>query len=254
MPIALIVEDEPEANTLLAMLVQLRGYETDSAYAGKEALAKIDREPPDLVFLDLMLPDLNGYDVCSTLKRHRSTALLPIVIVTARVAVENRIQSYILGADDYVPKPYTPDEIFQAIDSTEDWKRRIDQLAVEGGLPLHANDEGESLRRIGQFQSLLTGRSPFDPTTAAQLGDSLRNLARQADVWGRENKVIDVASMGYQLLPDGLKITLRDLAGWFWNDPGPVAERWAKAIASAKFDEITTDATGEYVTFLKRFG
>ena len=68
MPTALIVEDEPEANKLLSMLVQLRGYRTDSAFTGGEALEKVDREPPDIVFLDLMLPDINGYEVCQALK------------------------------------------------------------------------------------------------------------------------------------------------------------------------------------------
>ncbi len=67
MPKALIVEDEPEANELLAMLVQLRGYQTDSAFTGGEALIKAEQARPDIVFLDLMLPDLNGYDVCRAL-------------------------------------------------------------------------------------------------------------------------------------------------------------------------------------------
>ena len=71
MPTALIVEDEPEANHLLAMLVQLRGYRTDSAYTGGEALEKVRQQPPDIVFLDLMLPDINGYEVCKSIKASR---------------------------------------------------------------------------------------------------------------------------------------------------------------------------------------
>ena len=79
MPSALIVEDEPEANHLLAMLVQLRGYRTDSAYTGGEALEKVREQPPDIVFLDLMLPDMNGYEVCRALKTKKATSLIPIV-------------------------------------------------------------------------------------------------------------------------------------------------------------------------------
>ena len=77
MPTALIVEDEPEANHLLAMLVQLRGYRTDSAYTGGEALEKVRSQPPDIVFLDLMLPDINGYEVCKSIKARRTTSLHP---------------------------------------------------------------------------------------------------------------------------------------------------------------------------------
>src|SRR6478672_3266223 len=115
MPTALIVEDEPEANHLLSMLVQLRGYRTESAFTGGEALEKVDRQPPDIVFLDLMLPDINGYEVCKTLKTQKATSLIPIVMVTARIAAENRLQSFRVGADDYIPKPYTPDQIFRAM-------------------------------------------------------------------------------------------------------------------------------------------
>src|SRR6516225_731065 len=83
MPTALIVEDEPEANRLLSMLVQLRGYRTESAFTGGEALSKVDQRPPDIVFLDLMLPDINGYEVCTCLKTQRATSLIPVVMVTA---------------------------------------------------------------------------------------------------------------------------------------------------------------------------
>ena len=90
MPTALIVEDEPEANQLLSMLVQLRGYRTESAFTGGEALEKVEHGPPDIVFLDLMLPDINGYEVCRRLKTRKATSLIPVVMVTARVAAENR--------------------------------------------------------------------------------------------------------------------------------------------------------------------
>src|SRR5205807_2528884 len=114
MPTALIVEDEPEANKLLSMLVRLRGYRTESAFTGGEALEKVDQARPDIVLLDLMLPDINGYEVCRALKARRQTHPIPVVMVTARVAAENRVESYRVGANDFVPKPYTPDQIFTA--------------------------------------------------------------------------------------------------------------------------------------------
>lgn len=77
MPTALIVEDEPEANKLLAMLLQLRGYQTVSAYRGAEALEKIREHAPDVVFLDLMLPDMDGYDVCRSLQSARPVSVIP---------------------------------------------------------------------------------------------------------------------------------------------------------------------------------
>jgi DNA-binding response OmpR family regulator len=125
MPIALIVEDEPEANKLLAMLLQLRGYRTESAFQGAEALEKIRDHAPDVVFLDLMLPDMDGYDVCRSLKSLGQDDPIPVVIVTARLTAENRIESFAVGADDYIPKPYTPDQIFEAIEQSAAWKDQV---------------------------------------------------------------------------------------------------------------------------------
>ena len=90
MPTALIVEDEPPANFLLAQLLQLRQYQSDCVYNGADALRRLTERRPDVVFLDLMLPDTNGYEVCRAIKSNPATCLVPVVIVTARLADENR--------------------------------------------------------------------------------------------------------------------------------------------------------------------
>jgi DNA-binding response OmpR family regulator len=148
MPTALIIEDEVEANKLLAMLVQLQGYRTDSAFDGAEALAKVRSHVPDVIFLDLMLPDLDGYDVCRSLKSAGTTSQIPVIIVTARLAAKNRIESFRAGADDFVPKPYTPDEIYQALDQSLSWKRQIAAPQVEVQVVLDGRDDGNTLRRL----------------------------------------------------------------------------------------------------------
>src|SRR5579859_7641918 len=123
---ALIVEDEVEANFLLAQLVELRGCRAERAHTGGEALAMAQDCPPDLIFLDLMLPDTHGFDVCRALKSRRETAPIPIVVITARMAPENRLECYRLGASDYLTKPYTPDQVFHALAAAQTWRRVID--------------------------------------------------------------------------------------------------------------------------------
>jgi DNA-binding response OmpR family regulator len=253
MPTALIVEDEPEANRLLSMLVQFRGYRTESALTGNEALAKIDRESPDIVFLDLMLPDINGYEICETLKKDKATALIPVVIVTARVAVENRIQSYCVGADHYVPKPYTPEQIFQAIVAADDRQRQIDRHAVEGEIRIETDDEGESLRQLAQLRSVLIARTPLDFETVCRLSESLRHLVDLAENWGAKQGASKVAVLKYHTLPDCVTLTLHDRAGWFRDDPDPPEARWADVIARGGFDELSADPSSHDVTFVKRF-
>ncbi len=124
MPTALIVEDEPEANRLLAMLVQLRGYTTTSAFTGGEAIAFFEADnSPDVVFLDLMLPDTNGFEICRYIKGRADCRSIPVVMVTARLAEENRARSTQVGADGFIPKPYTPNQIFEALASADTIRR-----------------------------------------------------------------------------------------------------------------------------------
>src|SRR5207248_10858683 len=102
---------------------------------------------------DLMLPDLNGYDVCKILKSSKGTSLIPLVIVTARIAAENRIESFCLGADDYIAKPYTPDQIFQAMEQSIEWLDQAKSGQIQGTISFEGKDDGEVLRRLGQLRS-----------------------------------------------------------------------------------------------------
>ena len=187
MPTALIVEDEPEANQLLSMLVQLRGYQTDSAFTGGEALEMVGRARPDIVFLDLMLPDINGYDVCRALKGSRPTSAIPVVMVTARLAAENRVQGFRVGATDYVPKPYTPDQIFGAMAQADAWRRRLDDGEDQGVIPLDAGGDVAALREISRLRTLLLERTRLSEDAARRLDQVLLDLASRAVDWGCRN-------------------------------------------------------------------
>jgi CheY-like chemotaxis protein len=253
MPTALIVEDEPEANKLLSILVQLQGYGTHSAYTGGEALARIAAAPPDIVFLDLMLPDINGYEVCKALKSRKDTTLIPVVMVTARVAVDNRDRSYSVGADQYVSKPYTPDQIFQALADANEWRRQAEQHEGAFEVCFESDDEGESLRQISQLRSLMLAFTPLDYDAISRMTAAFQEIWKAADDWGRRNGKPVVASLSYETLGDRVVLTLHDLAGWFRDDPRSPAERWPAAIALGGFDEVRVEQPGDSVAFVMRF-
>jgi DNA-binding response OmpR family regulator len=238
MPKALIVEDEPEANELLAMLVQLRGYQTDSAYTGGEALEKAEQGQPDIVFLDLMLPDINGYDVCRHLKASRDTSSIPVVMVTARLAAENRLQGFRVGATDYVPKPYTPDQIFAAMAQADDWRARLAEGPLEGTISLDARSDVAHLREISRLWSLLLERTPLSEEAARRLDQILVELASRAIEWGVRTGHGLVASLHYRRDQDGVVVTLRDESGWFVADPPRKPEGLGGLIARGRFDEV----------------
>lgn len=106
-----VVEDEQDIADVLSYNLQKEGFRVDTERRGDAALEAIRRQPPDLVVLDLMLPGIDGLEVCRTLKRDESTATIPIVMLTARGEEVDRIVGLELGADDYIPKPFSPREV-----------------------------------------------------------------------------------------------------------------------------------------------
>jgi two-component system KDP operon response regulator KdpE len=108
----LLVDDELSIQRALAPLLRSRGYEVDVAPTGTGALAAIAARPPDLMVLDLGLPDVEGTEVC---RRVRTASRLPIIVLTARGADADKVSALDLGADDYVTKPFSPEELLARI-------------------------------------------------------------------------------------------------------------------------------------------
>lgn len=253
MPTALIVEDEPEANQLLSMLVQLRGYETVSAFTGSEALVKVERDRPDIVFLDLMLPDINGFDVCRTLKSSRPTSSIPVVMVTARLADENRLMGFRAGATDYVPKPYTPDQIFEAMAHAVIWQREIADGHEQGTIALKAGDDIAHLGEITRLRCLLLTHTRLSEDAAHTLDRVLVELALRAVDWGGRANAGLVASIEYRWDDRGATIALIDESGWFGSEPPMRPGGIGPLISRSQFDEVDFDQTSSRVTMTCRF-
>lgn len=107
----LVVDDDKEVVRLMRAYLEQAGYEVLVAYNGESALHSIRREQPDLVLLDLMLPDRNGWDITRILRNDPLLKATPIIMLTARVTDTDKILGLELGADDYVTKPYNPREV-----------------------------------------------------------------------------------------------------------------------------------------------
>ena len=110
-PKILIVEDEPDMVELISLHLKTAGYDVVTASDGEEALKKAREILPDLIVLDLMLPELDGLEVCKILRRDPATANIAILILTAKAAEVDRVVGLELGADDYVTKPFSPREL-----------------------------------------------------------------------------------------------------------------------------------------------
>jgi CheY-like chemotaxis protein/MinD-like ATPase involved in chromosome partitioning or flagellar assembly len=111
----LIVDDDLETLRLVGLTLQRKGYVTISAQSGSEGLRLASAEKPDLIILDLMMPELDGYRVASQLKADPVTASIPILVFTARFQMEDKVKSYEIGAADYLTKPVHPTELITHI-------------------------------------------------------------------------------------------------------------------------------------------
>jgi DNA-binding response OmpR family regulator len=109
----LIVEDDPEINQLLSAYAELAGFEPDSALGGHDALTASASGTHSLVLLDLMLPDMDGFEVARRMKAAPATAGVPVVILTALTSDVSRKQAEDVGAAHYMTKPFDPDELIQ---------------------------------------------------------------------------------------------------------------------------------------------
>jgi len=113
----LVVDDQPLNVKLLADSLRRQGYETLTANSGREALERISAEPPDLVLLDVVMPEMNGYEVCRAIRARRKTQILPVIMVTALDPQEERIKGLEAGADDFLTKPINQPELLARVRS-----------------------------------------------------------------------------------------------------------------------------------------
>lgn len=112
----LVVDDVSDNLFLLQTVLEAEGYEVDTADSGSSALAKVANSPPDLILMDVMMPDMNGYEVTRQIRQNQSIPFVPILLVTAHEDV-NDVQGLALGANDFIRKPIEFDKLLARIEA-----------------------------------------------------------------------------------------------------------------------------------------
>jgi signal transduction histidine kinase len=124
----LVVDDDPRNVRLVESMLKPSGYVILQAYDGREALHRVETERPDLILLDVMMPELSGFELCTLLRARHETRLLPILMVTALNALEDKVRGLELGADDFLTKPINRTELLAKVRSILRVKRLQDQV------------------------------------------------------------------------------------------------------------------------------
>jgi two-component system phosphate regulon response regulator PhoB len=176
MPLVLVVDDEPAQRAMLSYNIEAQGYRTITAEDGEEALIVADEQRPDIILLDWMLPRLSGIEVCRQLKARPVTREIPVIMVSARSEEEDRVRGLDTGADDYITKPYSVNELIARLKAN---LRRVrpaatGQLLEVGDILLDA--EAHKVFRAGEQLRL-------GPTEFRMLSTFMEKPGR---VWSRE--------------------------------------------------------------------
>jgi two-component system alkaline phosphatase synthesis response regulator PhoP len=146
-----LVEDDPDLSTTLSIALERDGYQVARFATGRDGLEGILDSPPDLVILDLNLPDLDGLGVCRELRETPAVADLPIIILTARVTESDRVLGLDLGADDYITKPFSLRELRSRI------RALLRRRSLDGGVPEDSYSDARLEVERGPMEVLLDG-------------------------------------------------------------------------------------------------
>ena len=153
----LVVEDEKDVREMIRLNLKAAGFDVVEAGNGAEALALAKNDPPKVIILDLMMPEMSGVEVCRALRRNPSTSRIPVLMLTAKSTEEDKVVGFEVGADDYVTKPFSPRELVLRVRAVA--RRQPDQGAAKAA-PLKAGtiqlDRGRMIATIGAKKLPLT--------------------------------------------------------------------------------------------------
>jgi len=182
----LIVDDEKNIVDILKFNLNKEGFETIEAYDGKQAMEMVERENPDLILLDIMLPEYDGFTVC---KKIRQTMNTPIIMLTAREEEVDKVLGLELGADDYITKPFSPRELMARVKAnlrrmTEDVQKTQGEILRCGDLTIDINRY--EIKRGDEIIELTLREFELVKFLAAQKGQIFSRESLLEKVWGYE--------------------------------------------------------------------
>ncbi|MFO0951267.1 MAG: response regulator [Isosphaeraceae bacterium] len=273
MATALIVEDHPDQAEMVAKMLRLQNYEPIHAPDGSTALELARQLTPDVVLLDLMLPDINGFDVCRRLRTEPATMLTPIVMLTALNDADNRVRGFRVGANAYVTKPYGIEELFRAIASARAWREEMERSDLQGEIHVVLNSEIVLLNDLNDFLLHLCQWTPFSSEQVMQLRQAVLEMAHNAIEWGNKHQSDRLVTIRYRVYADRVEIIVRDQGTGFDrsnlphaavpDDPfthldvrdklGLRAGGFGMMICKGMVDELSYNQVGNEVTLIKRF-
>jgi DNA-binding response OmpR family regulator len=269
----LIVDDERDTNDLLAGLVQARGFDPVQLHEGAHVLDEVRRVEPEVVLLDLMLPDLDGFAVCEQLKKNRETNLIPILMVTALNDINHRTQGVRVGANGYLTKPFTAEQLYAAMDRALEWRREHETHGTRGEINFDIRGELSYLQQVNDMLADLFAHTPLTDRQVKEVRQAVMEMGNNAIEWGHRKNADLPLRITYRIDPQAVTLVIKDQGPGF--NPGDIPHAASEEdpighlevrselgireggfgimLARGLVDEFRYNDKGNEVTLVKRF-
>ena len=216
----LIVDDERDTNDILASFVRSRGFEPIQLYAGAQVKAAVAEHKPALILLDIMLPGYDGFALCDSLKRDRETNLIPIVMVTALEEAQHRAAGVRVGANGYLSKPFTPAQLYEAMDKALAWHEEHQKRGTHGEINFDIRSELTYLQQAHDMLADLFAHTPLTDRQIKDLKQAVMEMGGNAIEWGHRKNADLVLRITYRIDPTCVTLIIQDQGPGF--NPGDV--------------------------------
>jgi DNA-binding response OmpR family regulator len=212
---ALVVDDEEDTGKLLAEHLRQWGFEPTILLKGAEVIPWVRAHLPDVVLLDLLLPDKSGFEICETLKLDRETNLVPIVMVTCLNTPADKVHGLQVGANHYLGKPFDGQDLHRAVFGALAWRDDLEKHGTEGEVHFQLQSDTQYLEELNHLLSSLFLFSGLSQTQVRQLTTAVRELGANAIEWGHQKQADRIVTVVYRIDPDKVVITIRDTGPGF---------------------------------------
>ena len=269
----LVVEDDEDLSAILCRFLESEGFRADAVYDGESAVERIRRDCPDGVVLDVMLPRMNGFDVCQELKFHRDTNLIPVLMLTALGDRESRERGLWVGANAYVTKPYDPHDLVRKIRQMLQHRRELLEHKVHARVELCMESDSRVREQLNDLLSDLFLITPLSEEEVHRIRYAVLEMTENAIEWGNRRQKELTVRIAYEVTDTSVRFVITDEGRGF--DPqclphaacetDPVSHLSIREklglrdggfgimISRGMVDEVRYNETGNQVTLIKRF-
>jgi two-component system OmpR family response regulator len=272
-PRVLVVDDDPEICDLIGSLLRSGGYRADCVYDGRTAIDHVAAGRPDAIVLDVMLPDMTGFEVCQSLKLHRETNLIPILMLTALSDHESLQSGLRVGANRYLTKPFDPASLLLELGRAMDHCRQLSERRTHTCVELHMQSDTHARRQLNDLLSELFVLTPLSDDEIHEVRYATLEMIENAAEWGNRRRKDLMVTIAYEVTDAAVKFVITDEGPGFnphdlphaadGKDPMAHMEIREKVglrhggfgilISRGMVDEFSYNEAGNQVTLIKHF-